>query len=104
MDVLENKVTEMTEDLGDLKPGSEEYLNQAKAIAEIAKANADNEKVTIEGKHKKIEKWTMIASASAAVVTAAAGILREVLKRRTNKDVLKVEEEDVVTSKAFDNR
>ena len=104
MEVLENKVAEMTEDLGDLTPGSEEYLNQAKAIAEIAKANADNEKVTNDGKVKKVEKWTMIATAGAAVVTAVGGILREVLKRRTNKDVLKTEEYDVVNSKAFDNR
>ena len=42
--------------------------------------------------------------AVAAIVTAGAAILREILKRRTNRDVLKYEEEDYVNSKAFDNR
>ena len=104
MEALENKVNEMTEELEGLTPGSEEYLNQAKAIAEIAKANADNDKVVNDSKVKKVEKWTLIVSAGAAVITALTGVLRELLKRRTNKDVMKFEEDDVITSKAFDNR
>lgn len=104
MEVLENKIAKMTEDLDNLEFGSEEYERGANAIAAVTKANADDKKAENDSKIKKVEKWTGIVTAAAAVVTATAGILREVLKRRTNKDVLKVEEEDVITSKAFDNR
>ena len=104
MEVLEEKITKMTEDLDDLQFGSEEYERAASSIAAIAKANADDKKVENDSKNKKVEKWTAIVTAGAAVITAGAGILREILKRRTNKDVLHIEEDDVITSKAFDNR
>lgn len=104
MDVLEKKIAEMTEDLNDLQFGSEEYERASNAIASIAKANADDKKAENDGKNKKVEKVTMIITAGAAGITALAGILREILKRRTNKDVLHVEETDIVNSKAFDNR
>lgn len=104
MEVLEKKIAEMTEDLNDLTFGSEEYERASNAIAAMTKANADDKKAENEAKNKKTEKWTAWITAGAAVITASVGVLREVLKRRTNKDVLKTEEYDVVTSKAFDNR
>ena len=104
MEVLENKINKMTDDLDDLEFGSEEYERAANSIAAIAKANSDDKKAESEAGKAKVEKGTSIAMAVAAVVTAGAAILREVLKRRTNRDVMSYEEEDVITSKAFDNR
>lgn len=104
MEVLEKKIDELTEDLNDLEFGSEEFERAANSIAAIAKANSDDKKAENEAKKTKVENKTSIAMAVAAIVTAGAAILREILKRRTNRDVLKYEEEDYVNSKAFDNR
>lgn len=104
MEVLENKITELTDDLADLEFGSEEFERATNSIAAMAKANADDKKVENDVKKSKVEKITMIATAAAAVITAGVGILKEVLKRKTNKDVMTYEEDDVITSKAFDNR
>ena len=104
MEVLENKITELTDDLADLEFGSEEFERATNSIAAMAKANADDKKVENDVKKSKVEKITMIATAAAAVVTAGVGVLREILRRKTNKDVMTYEKDDVITSKAFDNR
>lgn len=104
MEVLEKKIADMTEDLENLEFGSEEYERASNAIAAIAKANADDKKADNDEKSKKVEKWTSIITAAAAIGTVGVGILKEVLKRKTNKDLMRYEEEDVMTSKAYDNR
>ena len=104
MEILENKIAEMTEDLEDVKVGSEEYERVSNSIAAIAKANADDKKAETEAKAAKVRKWTDIITAGAAVGTVLVGVAREFLKRRTNKDLMKFEETDSMTSKAFDNR
>ena len=104
MEVLESKIEEMTKELDDLEFGSEEYERASNAIAAIAKANADDKKADNDGKKTKVEKWTSIITAAAAIGTVGVGILKEVLKRKTNKDLMRYEEEDVMTSKAYDNR
>lgn len=104
MEVLENKIAKMTEELDNLEFGSEEYERASNAIAAMTKANADDKKAENDGKNKKVEKWTGIITAGAAVGTVVVGVLREVLKRKTNKDLMSYEEEDVMTSKAYDNR
>lgn len=104
MEVLENKIAEMTEELKDLEFGSEEYERASNAIAAMTKANADDKKAENDGKNKKVEKWTSIVTAVAAVGTVAVGVLKEFLKRKTNKDLMKFEETDVMTSKGYDNR
>ena len=104
MEVLENKIAKMTEELDNLEFGSEEYERASNAIAAMTKANADDKKAENDGKSKKVEKWTGIITAGAAVGTVVVGVLREVLKRKTNKDLMSYEEEDVMTSKAYDNR
>lgn len=92
MEILENKMTEMTEELSDLKPGSEEYLNQAKAVGEIAKANAEDKKVALESKFKKIEVTFLGIGAIAGALTAIGNVLTPVLRRFTNKDWIKAED------------
>ena len=104
MEILETKITEMTEDLKDTEVGSEEYERVSNSIAAIAKANAEDKKAENEVKKAKVEKVTSIITAAAAVGTVVVGVLREVLKRKTNKDLMSYEEDDVMTSKAYDNR
>ena len=104
MQVLEDKIAEMTKELEGLEFGSEEYERASNAIAAMTKANADDKKAENDGKNKKVEKWTGIVTAGAAVGTVVVGLVRELLKRKTNKDLMKYEEDDVMTSKGYDNR
>ena len=93
MDIIEDKITEMTEEISDLKPGSEEYLNQAKSIAELSKANAEDKKVVLESKYKKIEVIFLGVGAIAGAITACGNFLTPVFRRLTNKDWIKAEDE-----------
>ena len=104
MKAVEDKITQLMKQLDDLEPGSEEYERVANAIAALVKANADDKKADNDGKNKNVEKWTGIATALAAVGGVIVAATKEILKRRTNKDVMRYEEDDVITSKAFDNR
>ena len=92
MTVLEDKITEMTEEISGLTPGSEEYLNQAKAVAEMSKANAEDKKIALESRFKKIEVTFLGIGAIAGAVTAVGNLLTPVFRRLTNKDWITAED------------
>ena len=92
MTVLEDKITEMTEKISDLTPGSDECLNQAKAVGEIVKANAEDKKVALESKFKKIEVVFLGVGAVATALSAAGNFLTPVFRRLSNKDWIKAED------------
>lgn len=81
------------EDLNGLTPGSEEYLNQAKAYAAITTAEADEKKADIEEKIKKVEKWTLIGGCAASFLVAIAKLLEPILRRESNKDWVRAEDQ-----------
>ena len=105
-------------DLGELTPGSEEYERQAKAIsnmlkaraeqmkagAEQMKAEAEQMKAEADVKNKKGQIYTDIAQVAIGALTAGVTLIGILMQRKTNKDVMSFEEEDVITSKAFDNK
>lgn len=93
MEIIENTVETMVDGLNELTPGSEEYLNQSKAIAELTTANANDKKAETESKLKKVEKVTLCITAGAAVLTAVGKVLEPVLRRLSNKDWVKAEDE-----------
>ncbi len=99
-EVYENALAE----LNDLEPGSEEYERQAKAISDMLKARAEQMKAEADVKNKKGQILTNVAQVAVGVVTAGVTLFGILMQRRTNKDVMHFEEEDVITSKAFDNK
>ena len=101
---IEEALKKQIEELEELEFGSEEYERAANGIAAMTKASAENKKANSDAKLKAFEKIATIVTATAALATAGFKGLEVLLKRRTNKDVLKVEETDYVNSKAFDNR
>lgn len=93
MEVLEKDIEQAIEDCKDLKPGSEEYLNQKKAIGTLVEANAADRKVTIDEKHKKIEKITIVGTMIAGLIAAGAKVLEVICRRESNKDWIRAEDE-----------
>ena len=91
-------------DLGELTPGSEEYERQAKAISNMLKARAEQMKAEADVKNKKGQIYTDIAQVAIGALTAGVTLIGILMQRKTNKDVMSFEEEDVITSKAFDNK
>lgn len=99
-EVYENALAE----LNGLEPGSEVYERQAKAISDMLKARAEQMKAEADVKNKKGQILTNIAQVAVGVVTAGVTLFGILMQRRTNKDVMRFEEDDVITSKAFDNK
>lgn len=91
-------------DLGELTPGSEEYERQAKAISDMLKARAEQMKAEADVKNRKGQFYTNIAQVAIGALTAGVTLIGILMQRKTNKDVMSFEEEDVITSKAFDNK
>lgn len=104
LNVLEKALETQIKELEDLEFGSEEYERAANGIARMTEANASDKKANSDAKLKAFEKVATVITATAAIATAGFKGLEVLLKRKTNKDVLKVEETDYVNSKAFDNR
>ena len=114
-DVLDEALEKAITDLQDLDPGSEEFERQAKAVAELDKAKTERRKaddnMKIEERRSddalNIEKkrfWVNVGQVGATVVTAVVTVFGIVMQWKTNQDVMKYEEDDVITSKAFDNK
>lgn len=80
------------EDMEGLTPGSEEYLNQAKAYSEVTTAEANEKKAAFDGMVKKVEKWTLIGGCAASILMAVGKVLEPVLRRESNKDWIKAED------------
>lgn len=104
LNVLEKALEAQIKELDELEFGSEEYERAANGIARMTEANASDKKANSDAKLKAFEKVATVITATAAIATAGFKGLEVLLKRKTNKDVLKVEETDYVNSKAFDNR
>ena len=104
MEVLENKIAEMTEDLDKLEFGSEEYERATNSIASVTKANAEDKKIENEAKNSKFKKVIDILTVVGAVGTPIVMLIKALLQRKTNKEALKYEEEDVINSRTYDNR
>lgn len=102
--VLDEALKRQIKELEELEFGSEEYERAANSIAGLTKASAEVRKSKSDEKLKTWEKVATGVTAAAALLTAGFKGVEVFLKRRTNKDVLKVEETDYVNSKAFDNR
>jgi hypothetical protein len=102
--VLDAALEKQIAELEELEFGSEEYERAANSIASMTKASAETRKAKSDEKLKAFEKIATIVTATAALATAGFKGVEVFLKRKTNKDVLKVEETDYVNSKAFDNR
>ena len=102
--ILDEALEAQIAELNELEFGSEEYERAANSIASMTKASAETRKARSDEKLKGFEKVATVLTAVAAVATAGFKGVEVFLKRRTNKDVLKVEETDYVNSKAFDNR
>ena len=90
--------------LENLDPGSEDYERQAKAISDMLKAKAEHMKAEADVKTKKGQILTNIAQVAIGALTAGVTLFGILMQRKTNKDVMHFEEEDVITSKAFDNK
>lgn len=90
--------------LEDLNPGSEEYERQAKAISDMLKARAEQMKAEADVKNKKGQILTNVAQVAIGALTAGVTLFGILMQRKTNKDVMHFEEDDVITSKAFDNK
>ena len=102
--VLDEALEAQIKELESLEFGSEEYERASNSIAAMTKASAETRKAKSDEKLKAFEKVATVVTAGAALITAGFKGVEIFLKRRTNKDVLKVEETDYVNSKAFDNR
>ncbi len=102
--VLDEALKRQIKELEELEFGSEEYERAANSIAGLTKASAEVRKSKSDEKLKTWEKVATGVTAAAALLTAGFKGVEVFLKRKTNKDVLKVEETDYVNSKAFDNR
>jgi len=89
---MDDLKTKIKEDLDGLKPGSEEYLNQAKSYAEVTKAEAEERKAASDEKFKMIEKWTIIAGAVGTVLMGIGKLLEPILRRISNKDWVEAED------------
>ena len=102
--ILDEALEAQIKELDALEFGSEEYERAANSIASMTKASAETRKAKSDEKLKAFEKIATVVTAAAALATAGFKGVEVLLKRKTNKDVLKVEETDYVNSKAFDNR
>lgn len=104
LDRYRQALEKAVDDLMGLEPGSEQYERQAKAIAELRKAEAEETKAENDLKMKKGQFWVGVAQAAVGVLGVVASIFGIAMQRKTNQDVMRFEEEDVITSKAFDNK
>ena len=102
--VFDEVYEEAVANLADLQPGSEEFERQAKAIAEMDKARSEKMRAEADVSNRKGQFWLGVVQAGVAALGVAASIFGIAMQRRTNKDVMHFEEEDVITSKAFDNK
>lgn len=101
---LDETRDELLKELEDLEFGSEEFERASNSIAKISQASAEDRKAKSDEKLKKFEGAAKIVTAGAAVVTAVVGGIGVFFKRKTNKEILKVEETDYVNSKALDTK
>lgn len=101
---LEEARDEFLRDLDNLVLGSEEFERASSSIAKLSQANAEEKKAKSDEKLKKFEGFAKVTTAIAAVITAIFGGVGILLKRKTNKEIVKVEETGYVNSKALDNR
>ena len=93
MEVLENKIAEAAEELTNLTPGSEEYLNQSKSISEMVTANSKDKEIALESKYKKIGVVFSGITAVGGILAAIGTLLTPVLRRFSNKDWIRAEDE-----------
>ena len=102
--VYDEVLEEALNNLKSLEPGSEEFERQAKAIAEMDKAKTERLKAEGDQKTRKGQFLVNLGQVVVGGIGAGVTVLGILMQRRTNKDVMKVEETDVITSKAFDNK
>ena len=100
MENYEQLMKGMRDALEGLEPGSEEYLNQTKAMKEIASANAEDVKAANETRKtkvdeffKKFERVAIIGTAVGTLLTGIGKVLEPILRRNSNKDWVKAEDE-----------
>ena len=101
---LEMTRDELLEELDTLDFGSEEFERASNSIAKLSQAAADERKAKSDEKLKKFDGVAKLVTALAAVLTAVFGGIGVFFKRKTNKEIVKVEETGYVNSKALDNR
>lgn len=92
------------EQLDDLTPGSEEYERQAKAISDMLKARAEQMRAEADVNNRSSQNYINLAQVAVGVISAGVTLFGILMQRKTNKDVMSFEEDDVITSRAFDNK
>ena len=102
-EALENQIQEEIGILKDMPPG-EDKLNQAKVVSELANSKKSWTSSLLEKVYKK--KEVIIAGAAAAGTVLMAIVKGYEVKARkdVNNKVLTYEKDDVVTSRAYNNK
>lgn len=101
---INSALNDMYEALDDVQAGSEEHKRLVDAIKQLEDARSERMKVLDElegkGKQMRFNKIQLGITAIAGIFVPLYGILTQ---RRTNKDLMEYEEDNVMTHKGYDN-
>ena len=102
-EALRNQIAEEINILNDMEPG-EDKLNQAKVISELTNSSKSWTSSLLEKLYKKKEVIIAAAAATGTVLMAIAKGYEVKARKDINLKVLDYEEDDVVTSRAYNNK